>query len=70
MSEKMKAKVGLLLSAMAMMSFLATAAVMAAMVQQFPDTNVSLIQMIITIPSLIYFDSAGTGSSKTCKDLL
>lgn len=53
MSEKMKAKVGLLLSAMAMMSFLALAAVMAAMVQQFPDTNVSLIQMIITIPSLI-----------------
>ena len=53
MSEKMKAKVGLLLSAMAMMSFLAPAAVMAAMVQQFPDTNVSLIQMIITIPSLI-----------------
>lgn len=53
MSEKMKAKVGLLLSAMAMMSFLVPAAVMAAMVQQFPDTNVSLIQMIITIPSLI-----------------
>ena len=26
---------------------------MAAMVQQFPDTNVALIQMIITIPSLI-----------------
>lgn len=53
MSEKMKAKVGLLLSAMAMMSFLSPAAVMAAMVQQFPDTNVALIQMIITIPSLI-----------------
>lgn len=53
MSEKTKAKVGLLLSAMAMMSFLAPAAVMAAMVQQFPNTNVSLIQMIITIPSLI-----------------
>lgn len=53
MSEKMKAKVGLLLSAMAMMSFLSPAAVMAAMVQQFPDTNVTLIQMIITIPSLI-----------------
>lgn len=53
MSEKMKARIGLLLSAMGMMSFLAPAAVMAAMVQEFPDTNVSLIQMIITIPSLI-----------------
>ncbi len=53
MSEKLKEKVGLLLSAMAMMSFLSPAAVMAAMVQQFLDTNVSLIQMIITVPSLI-----------------
>lgn len=53
MSEKVRMKVGLLLSAMAMMSFLSPAAVMAAMVQQFPNTNVALIQMIITIPSLI-----------------
>lgn len=53
MSEKIRVKVGLLLSAMAMMSFLSPAAVMAAMVQQFPNTNVALIQMIITIPSLI-----------------
>ena len=49
MSDKMKAKVSLLLSAMGMMTFLAPAAVIAAMVQEFPDTSVSLIQMIISI---------------------
>lgn len=53
MSDKTKAKVSLLLSAMGMMTFLAPAAVIAAMVQEFPDTSVSLIQMIISIPSLI-----------------
>ena len=53
MSDKTKAKVSLLLSAMGMMTFLAQAAVIAAMVQEFPDTSVSLIQMIISIPSLI-----------------
>lgn len=51
--EKTKVKISLLVSAMGMMTFLAPAAVFASMMQEFPGTSVSVIQMIITIPSLI-----------------
>lgn len=48
-----KTKASLLVSSMSFMMFLTPAAVIASMIQAFPDTNISVIQMIISIPSLI-----------------
>ena len=48
-----KIKASLLVSSMTFMMFLTPAAVIASMIQAFPGTSISVIQMIISIPSLI-----------------
>lgn len=69
MNEKTKAKISFLASAIAMMTFLSPAAVMVNMIQEFPDTSISVIQMIITIPSLISIPM-GIVASKLAKKVL
>ncbi len=49
----MKKKIGILSSCFVLMSYLAISPVIADISAQFPDVDISLVQMIITIPSLM-----------------
>ena len=49
----MKAKVGILCASFSMMCYLCIAPVIADIAAEFPDVNVALVQMIITIPALV-----------------
>lgn len=69
MKEKTKAKISVPISAMGMMSFLVPAAVIANMVQAFPDKSASMIQMVITIPALISIPM-GMVAAKLAKRIL
>ena len=53
MGNNVRVKIAILLSAMAMMTFLVPAPVFAGMVQAFPSTDPTMIQMIIGVPSLV-----------------
>lgn len=49
----MKQKVGILLTSFVMMSYMGISPVLASIAEEFPNVNQSLIQMIITLPSLL-----------------
>lgn len=49
----MKNKIGILCSCFVMMSFLALSSIIADVSAEFPDVNVALIQMLISIPALV-----------------
>lgn len=49
----LKHKIGILCSCFVMMSYLAVSPVIADIAEEFSDVNISTIQMVITLPSLV-----------------
>jgi len=52
--NKFRTKVGILVSCICILCYLSFAPVIADIALDFPDTDISLIQMIITLPSLMF----------------
>lgn len=53
MQSPLKAKVGLMTASLIMMSYMAPTAVLADIAKSFPLANPSIVQMVITMPSLV-----------------
>lgn len=54
MKNTLKTKIGILAGCFCAVSYLAFAPIVAAIAQSFPDVSLSLIQMVVTLPSLMF----------------
>ena len=54
MNIKTKSKIGILASCFCAMSYLTFAPVVASMAASFPEVSLSLVQMVVTLPSLMF----------------
>ncbi|MCF0134446.1 MAG: MFS transporter [Blautia sp.] len=52
--EKLKAKIGILSASMVSLSYIGFSPIIALIAQSFPEVDISLVQMILTIPNLMY----------------
>ncbi len=54
MKSKNTARIGILVACTSSLSYMAFSPVIASIAEAFPETDVSLIQMIMTLPSLLF----------------
>lgn len=54
MQSKLKVKVGILVTSTCSLCYMAFSPIIASMAAAFPDTDVSLVQMVMTLPSFLF----------------